>query len=197
MSTARSCQPSRVVKLALLGLGLATLQPALARQDDRQQPAHITAKSFDATQQANGIIHYKGNVLLTQGTLKATGALATVYLDADNSVTRVVITGNQAHIEQLDDNGNLMQGNAATLDYDNVKQVAVLTGNATVSQKGRGSAKGDQLTYNTQTSQMTGESKGDGLVQMTFLPTPKTGATPPKAAAPAPSTSSPAPQGQH
>lgn len=197
MSTARSCQPSRVAKLALLGLGLAMLQPALARQDDRQQPANITAKSFDATQQANGIIHYKGNVLLTQGTLKATGALATVYLDAGNSVTRVVITGNQAHIEQLDDNGNLMQGNAATLDYDNVKQVAVLTGNATVSQKGRGSAKGDQLTYNTQTSQMTGESNGDGLVQMTFLPTPKPGATPPKAAAPAPSKSSPAPQGQH
>ena len=198
MSTARSCRPSRVVKLALLGLGLAMLQPALARQDDRQQPANITAKSFDATQQANGLIHYKGNVLLTQGTLKATGALATVYLDANNSVTRVVITGSPAHIEQLDDSGNLMQGNAATLDYDNVKQIAVLTGNASVNQKGRGSAKGDQLTYNTQTSQMTGESNGDGLVQMTFLPTPKpAGAAPSKAATPAPSQSSPAPLGQH
>ncbi|MEO8997991.1 MAG: lipopolysaccharide transport periplasmic protein LptA [Rhodanobacter sp.] len=174
------------------------LQPAFARQDDRQQPANITAKSFDATQQANGLIHYKGNVLLTQGTLKATGALATVYLDANNSVTRVVITGSPAHIEQLDDSGNLMQGNAATLDYDNVKQIAVLAGNASVTQKGRGSAKGDQLTYNTQTSQMTGESNGDGLVQMTFLPTPKpAGATPSRAAAPAPSQSSPAPQGQH
>ena len=115
MSTARSCQPSRVVKLALLGLGLATLQPALARQDDRQQPAHITAKSFDATQQANGIIHYKGNVLLTQGTLKATGVLATVYLDADNSVTRVVITGNQAHIEQLDDGRPLSSGGVLSI----------------------------------------------------------------------------------
>jgi len=198
MSTARSCQPSRVIKLALLGLGLAMLQPALARQDDRQQPANITAKSFDATQQANGIIHYKNNVLLTQGTLKATGALATVYLDANNSVTRVVITGTPAHIEQLDDNGNLMQGNAATLDYDNIKQIAVLTGNASVDQKGRGSAKGDRLTYNTQTSQMSGESNGDGLVHMTFLPTPKpAGAAPAKAAAPASSQSSPAPQGQH
>jgi lipopolysaccharide export system protein LptA len=198
MSTARSCQPSRVVKLALLGLGLAMLQPALARQDDRQQPANITAKSFDATQQANGLIHYTNNVLLTQGTLKATGTLATVYLDANNSVTRVVITGSPAHIEQLDDNGNLMQGNAATLDYDNVKQIAVLTGNASVDQKGRGSAKGDQLTYNTQTSQMTGQSNGDGLVHMTFLPTPKpAGTTQPKAAVPAPSQSGPAPQGQH
>lgn len=198
MSTARSCRPSRAIELAILGIGLLTLQPALARQDDREKPANITAKSFDATQQANGLIHYKGSVLLTQGTLKSTGALATVYLDANNSVTRVVITGSPAHIEQLDDNGNLMQGNAATLDYDNIKQIAVLTGNASVDQKGRGSAHGDKLTYNTQTSQMSGESNGDGLVQMTFLPTPKpAGATQPKAAAPASSQSSPAPQGQH
>ena len=198
MSTARSCQPSRAVKLAILGLGLAMLQPALARKDDRQKPANIAAKSFDATQQANGVIHYKGNVLLTQGTLKATGALATAYLDADNSVTRVVITGTPAHIEQLDDSGNLMQGDATAIDYDNVKQVAVLTGNASVKQKGRGEVRGDKLTYNTQTSQMTGESSGDGMVHMTFQPRPKP-ATPaassstPAAASPAPAQSSPAP----
>ncbi|MET4570752.1 lipopolysaccharide export system protein LptA [Rhodanobacter soli] len=198
MSTARSCQPSRAVKLAILGLGLAMLQPALARKDDRQKPANIAAKSFDATQQANGVIHYKGNVLLTQGTLKATGALATAYLDADNSVTRVVITGTPAHIEQLDDSGNLMQGDATAIDYDNVKQVAVLTGNASVKQKGRGEAQGDKLTYNTQTSQMTGESSGDGMVHMTFQPKPKP-ATPaassstPASTSPAPAQSSPAP----
>ena len=195
MSTARSCQPSRVVKLALLGLGLAMLQPAFARQDDRQQPANISAKSFDATQQANGLIHYKGNVLLTQGTLKATGVLATAYLDANNSITRVVITGSPAHIEQLDDNGNLMRGDAASLDYDNIKQIAVLTGNASVDQKGRGNAKGDQLTYNTQTSQMTGESHGDGLVHMTFVPTPKPAEASKPSASPA--ATPPAPQGQH
>ncbi len=108
-------------------------------------------------------------MLLTQGTLKATGAQATVYLDADNQ--RHAGSSSPAvrrTIEQLDDNGNLMQGNAATLDYDNVKQIAVLTGNASVNQQGRGERDGDKLTYNTQTSQMTGESNGDGLVHMTF-----------------------------
>jgi lipopolysaccharide export system protein LptA len=177
------------------------LQPALARKDDRQQPANIAAKSFDATQQANGLIHYKGNVLLTQGTLKVTGALATAYLDADNSITRVVITGSPAHVEQVDDSGNLMQGDAASIDYDNVKQIAVLTGNAWVKQKGRGEARGDKLTYNTQTSQMTGESSGDGMVHMTFQPKPKPVTAPAAAtsapaqpqAAPAITTSSPTP----
>lgn len=202
MSTARSCRPSRAVELALLGLGLLMLQPALARQDDRQKPANIQAKAFDATQAANGVVHYKGSVLLTQGTLKATGALATAHLDADNSVTRVVITGSPAHIEELDDSGNLMQGDAANIDYDNVKQIAVLTGNAVVKQQGRGEAHGDKLTYNTQTSQMSGESNGDGLVHMTFLPKPKpAGAAKPASkseatpavAAPAPAHSSSTP----
>jgi lipopolysaccharide export system protein LptA len=192
-STARSCRPSRAVELALLGLGLLLLQPALARQDDRQKPANIAAKSFDATQAANGVVNYKGSVLLTQGTLKATGALATAHLDADNSVTRVVITGNPAHIEQLDDSGNRMQGDAARIDYDNVKQIAVLTGNAAVKQQGRGEAHGDKLTYNTQTSQMTGESHGDGLVHMTFLPKPRPAAAAKPATAPAVTTSAPTP----
>ncbi|MFC5524699.1 lipopolysaccharide transport periplasmic protein LptA [Rhodanobacter ginsengisoli] len=190
MSTAHSCRPSRTARLALLVLGLAMLQPALARKDDRQKPANIAAKSFDATQQDNGVIHYKGSVLLTQGTLKATGALATAYLDSGNSVTRVVITGSPAHIEQLDDSGNLMQGDAASIDYDNIKQVAVLTGNASVKQKGRGEAHGDKLTYNTQTSQMTGESNGDGMVHMTFQPRSKPATAP---AAPATTQSSPTP----
>ena len=98
----------------------------------------------------------------------------------------------------VDDSGNLMQGDATAIDYDNVKQVAVLTGNASVKQKGRGEARGDKLTYNTQTSQMTGESSGDGMVHMTFQPRPKP-ATPaassstPAAASPAPAQSSPAP----
>ncbi|WEN14700.1 lipopolysaccharide transport periplasmic protein LptA [Rhodanobacter sp. AS-Z3] len=156
------------------------LQPAMARRDDREKVANISAKSFDATQQANGLIHYKGNVLLTQGTMKVTGALATAYLDDNNSITRVVVTGTPARIEQLDDNGNLMQGEAATLDYDNIKQIAVLSGNASVTQKGRGSAQGDTLTYNTQTSQMSGESHGDGLVHMTFRPKAKPAAPAPK-----------------
>ena len=190
-STVRSCHPNGIVKLALLGLGLLLLQPALARQDDREKPANIQAKSFDATQQGNGVITYKDNVLLTQGTLKATGSLAKAYLDENNSITRVVLTGSPARIEELDDKGNLMQGNAASIDYDNVKQIAVLSGNAKVTQKGRGEADGDKLTYNTQTSQMTGESNGDGMVHMTFLPKPHAAAAA-RPASPAPATATPA-----
>ena len=197
-STARSCQASTALKLILLSAGLFALQPALAKRSDRDKPADIVAKSFDGSQQDNGYIIYKGQVHITQGTLQATGDLARAYLDSDNNVTRVLLTGSPAHIQQLDDSGNLMQGEAATIAYDNVKGIAVLTGHAMVKQQGRGEAHGDKLTYNTGTSQMTGESHGDGLVHMIFKPKPKpagaTAAPAPAAgmSAPASSTSAPA-----
>ncbi|RCS31308.1 lipopolysaccharide transport periplasmic protein LptA [Rhodanobacter denitrificans] len=178
--------------LAVVALGLFAAQPALARKSDRQQEMQVAAKNFDGFQKPNSVSTLTGNVVITQGTLKATGAQAKVYFDADTQISRVVITGSPAHLEQLDDNGNLMLGDAATLDYDNLNGIAVLSGNASVTQKGRGEAHGDKLTYNTETSQMTGESAGDGLVHMTFRPKPK----PAGSAAPAPAKSVPTPQGQ-
>lgn len=178
--------------LAVVVLGLFAAQPALARKSDRQQEMQVAAKNFDGFQKPNSVSTLTGNVVITQGTLKATGAQAKVYFDADTQISRVVITGSPAHLEQLDDNGNLMLGDAATLDYDNLNGIAVLSGKASVTQKGRGEAHGDRLTYNTETSQMTGESAGDGLVHMTFKPKPKPAGT----AAPAPAKSVPTPQGQ-
>lgn len=164
--------------LALAVLGALAAGPACAKQSDRQQDMHVTSKNFDGFQQPNSVSTLTGNVVITQGTLKATGAKAKVYLDANTQISRIVITGSPAHIEQLDDNNNLMLGDAATLDYDNINGIAVLIGNASVKQPGRGEAHGDKLTYNTVTSLMTGESAGDGMVHMTFKPKPPVAAPP-------------------
>ncbi|WP_343124149.1 lipopolysaccharide transport periplasmic protein LptA [Dyella sp. OK004] len=159
---------------------------AFAKKDDRTKPMDFTSKTTNAYNAPNTITTLSGNVKLTQGTLLITGGEAKVHLDADTQIARVVVTGNPAHIQQLDENNNLMQGDAATLDYDNINGIAVLTGNAKVVQQGRGEFHGDKLTYNTDTSLITGEAGGDGLVHGTFLPKPKPAAAAPKpAAAPA------------
>jgi lipopolysaccharide export system protein LptA len=197
-SPARFRRDPRSLKLplALLGLGLLILQPALAKQDDRNQPMNFSSKSMDGFNAPNTVTTLTGNVVATQGTMKLTGAVAKLYLDADTQVARAVVTGNLAHIEQLDDAGNLMQGDALQLDYDNINGIAVLTGNAVVRQQGRGEFHGDKLVYNTQTSLITGEAAGDGLVHGVILPKAKPGtpaATPPKPATP-PATPPPAPK---
>ena len=199
MFTPRSRRAS--ARFACLAFGLLALSPAFAKQSDREQPMQVDAKHFEGFQKPDSISTLKGSVVITQGSLKATGDQAKVYFDGDSQINRVVITGGPAHIEQLDDNGNLMQGHAASIDYQSDKNYAVLEGLASVVQKGRGEAHGDKLTYNTQTSQMTGESKGDGLVHMTFQSTAKSKPKPaaakpetaPAAAPPAPAQSSPTP----
>ena len=188
-STPRSRRAS--ANAAWLVLGLLALSPAFAKQSDRDQPMQVDAKHFDGFQKPNTVSTLTGSVVIRQGSLKATGAEAKVYFDGQSQINRVVITGNPAHLEQLDDNGNLMQGEAANIDYHADKDYAVLSGHAVVKQKGRGEARGDTLTYNTQTSQMTGESNGDGMVHMTFQPKAKAAATP--AGKPAAPATAPAP----
>lgn len=181
---------------------MLALQPALAKQDDRQQPIDVHANSSSAYNQPNSMSKLIGNVVITQGTMKATGDHANMYTDADTQISRVVLFGTaqkQAHIQQLDDNDQLMTGDADVIDYDNINGIAVLTGHASVHQQGRGESHGDKLTYNTNTSQMTGEANSGGQVHMIFLPKPKpAAATPPAkpgtpAPAPARSASAPAP----
>jgi lipopolysaccharide export system protein LptA len=167
-----------------------SLQPALARQDDRNQPIHVVhAESFDGYNQPNTVSTFTGNVLITQGTMKLTGEVAKIYTaKEDTSVDHIIVTGTpqkRPHIQQIDDNGNLMTGDADRLDYDNVNGIAVLTGNAYVHQQNKGDARGAKLTYNTQTSYMVGESGGGGQVTMTFLPKQKPLPPPKHGAAPA------------
>lgn len=189
MPLSRRAANSVKFALAVGALGLLAVQPALAKKSDREQPMQVAAKHFDGFQKPNSVSTLTGSVVITQGTLKTTGSEAKVYLDGNSKISRVVVTGTPAHLQQLDDSGNLVLGDASTLDYDNIKGIAVLTGNASVDQKGRGQAHGDRLTYNTQTSQMTGESGGDGLVHLTFQPQDKPAAAQPTT--PAPATSAP------
>jgi lipopolysaccharide export system protein LptA len=184
---------------ALVLLGLMVLAPVQAKRTDRDQPMDVQASHFDGFRKPNSTTTLKGNVVITQGSLKASGDLARVHFDGNAEIDSVVLTGGPAHIQQLDDNGNLMQGDAATIDYKVAKDYAVLQGHASITQQGRGEAHGDRLTYNTQTSEMTGDSGGDGRVHMIFKPQPKSPqprsetAAPAAAPAPAPATSAPAP----
>lgn len=170
------------------------LQPALARQDDRNQPIHVVhADSFDGYNEPNTVSTFTGKVLITQGTMKLTGEVAKLYTaKEDTSIDHMIVTGTpqkRPHIEQIDDNGNLMTGDADQLYYDNVNGIAILTGKAYVHQQNKGDTHSDKLTYNTQTGHMVGESGAAGPVTMTFLPKQKPLSPSRHGASPAPAAS--------
>ena len=163
---------SRDVLGAACVAALLALVPlaASAKKSDRQQPMNYVAKHTDAYNAPNTVTTLTGNVKITQGTMLVTGDVAKIYLDADQQVSRVVVTGKPAHIQELDENNNLMTGDGTTLDYDNLNSIAVLTGNAVVNQQCRGEFHGDKLTYNQNTSLITGDTAGNGLVHGVILP---------------------------
>jgi lipopolysaccharide export system protein LptA len=178
--TARSrrASASRKFAIGLLSTALLSLLPALAlaKKSDRDLPMNYVAKTTNAFNAPNTITTLTGNVKITQGTLLVTGDVAKLYLDGDTQIARIVVTGNPAHlahIQELDENDQLVQGDGLTLDYDNINSIAVLTTNAWVKQQGRGEFHGDKLTYNSNTELITGVAGADGLVHGIILPKPK------------------------
>jgi len=205
-ATAHSRRASANPKLAiglrytgLLSALLLALLPlhAIAKKADRGQIMNYASKTTNAYNAPNTVTTLTGSVKITQGTLLLTGDVAKLYMDADTQMSHMVVTGNPAHIQELDENNNLMTGDGAEIDYDNINGIAVLINNAVVHQQCRGEFHGDKLTYNQNTSLITGESGGDGLVHGVILP--KNTTTTPTAApviCAKPPTAQPVPDGE-
>ena len=157
----------RLATSLLLALLLAVGGAAIAKKADRSAPIGIVAKSTKAYDSPSSVTTLKGNVRITQGSLVVTGDVAR---DENQQIARVVVTGRPAHIQELDEQNRLVQGDAETLDYDNVHQIAVLTRNAIVKIEGQGEVQGDKLTYDVDSTELKAESTADGFVHGVILP---------------------------
>lgn len=187
-SNRRTAASRRIALLTALLCALAPLA-ATALSTDRQQPMDIKAdysKIVQGTETTAGTTYLRGNVQVIQGTMKAHGAEATIYQHPSNAkdakgndisgeVQRVVLVGKQAHIEQQQDNGTgVMTADADKIDYNNDTSIAVLTGNVTVVQEGRGTFHGEKMTYNTNTGEMeSGDDTPANRVHMVIQPKSK------------------------
>lgn len=191
MSMPRSRRTRTRVDLPILLFAmLFACGTAQAKQSDKDQKINIAAGYASASQE-NGRMVLTGGVKMDQGSFHADGARATGYTDPDDASQwqRVVLTGNPAHFRQTQDNGTLVHGQAATIDYKVSENTVILTGDATVVQQGRGTFHGEQLTYDTDTGEIEGTAAAGGRVHITLQPRSKPAAT---SAKPAPA-SSPAP----
>ncbi|MGH8191014.1 MAG: lipopolysaccharide transport periplasmic protein LptA [Rhodanobacteraceae bacterium] len=180
------------IDLAILLLAaLAVCGSAQAKQSDKDQPINVNAHSF-AGSQDSGKITFTGDVQLDQGSFHADGARAVGYTDPNDTSQwqRVVLTGTPAHFRQTQDNGTLVHGQAQTLDYKVSENTVILTGNASVTQQGRGEFHGERLIYNTDTGAIEGTAEAGGRVHITLQPRSKPA---PKAVKPPPGSASPAP----
>ena len=166
---------------------LALACDAFALGSDRSQSMLIDANYQKTTQSQTGkagdpdITKLDGNVVVTQGSMKAHADHATIYKNpsgvADKSgnvggITRVVLVGKQAHLQQVHDGDcGLMNADADNIDYLNGSGIATLTGNVVIVQKGKGEFHGEHMTYNTNTGEMeSGDMSSTSRVHMVMEP---------------------------
>ncbi|WP_068814067.1 lipopolysaccharide transport periplasmic protein LptA, partial [Xanthomonas translucens] len=144
-------------KLALLALLLPAL--AMAKSSDRNQPMDITSANQSGNMlDDNGKIRYTGNVVIIQGTLEIHADTADLFRK-DGEIDRVVLTGKQATLKQLMDDGSPMDAVADNIDYKVGTDTVVLTGNYRMTSP-KGTNAGQRMVYNTKTGDMQGG--GDG-----------------------------------
>ncbi|GAB7533538.1 lipopolysaccharide transport periplasmic protein LptA [Pseudomonas sp. 3A(2025)] len=133
----------------LLGLGAVLgSASAWALPTDRDQPIHI--QSDDAQlDDKKGIATYKGNVIITQGSMKITGNTVTITRNAQGEVDVFTSVGNLAYYEQKPSTTKpIVQAYAVTIQYYAAQDRIVLIDKAKVINDGN-TSEGEKIVYDT------------------------------------------------
>jgi lipopolysaccharide export system protein LptA len=125
-----------------------SLIPALvfALPSDREQPINIEADHAQLDDQ-RGVTQYKGNAILTQGTLKITGDIITFYYDDQQQITKAIAEGNLATYQQIHKEGeDPVKSRALQMEYHAKIQKIYLLGQGYVLKEGN-TITGNKLEY--------------------------------------------------
>jgi len=154
-------------KLASITLLAALLAPGLAwsKASDRNQPMTIDSNHNDCDFSDNGKCQFRGDVVITQGSLEIHADSADV-IQRGGETERVILSGKQARLKQQMDDNTWMNARADNMDYNVNSEVIILSGNYNVESE-RGTNAGQRMVYNTRTGAM--QSGGDGTRVRTVI----------------------------
>ena len=143
----------------LLALFFALItSSAFALSTDKQQDIEIEADVAEMDD-IKGITSYRGNVVMTQGSIRMTGHTMTVHFTG-NDIELVIMQGNPATYRQLPDDSEIYdQAQALQMEYHALKNLAILIDEAVVTQKDL-RFSGNRIEYNTVLSQIKIKSSG-------------------------------------
>lgn len=135
--------------LSLLLTALLGSSQAWALPTDRQQPIRVQANSVELDDR-RGVAVYRGDVIITQGSLKITGDTITVTQDNSGELDVFTAVGKPAYYEQQPDVGkSTVQAYGRTIQYFASNQRIILLDEARIVQQGN-SFEGEKIVYDTQ-----------------------------------------------
>ncbi|MGH8104969.1 MAG: lipopolysaccharide transport periplasmic protein LptA [Arenimonas sp.] len=155
------------VSLTLLAASLSLSPIASGKSTDRNQPMDVQADNTDAVMEDNSDSTLNGNVIITQGTLQIKADRAIIHR-RDGDIDKVTLTGNPVVMKQVNDNGEPMNAQAATIVYTLSSDLILLNGNVIIDQP-RGSMRGENVKYDLKTGRLNGGGDGN-RVSMRIMP---------------------------
>jgi lipopolysaccharide export system protein LptA len=132
--------------------------PCHALSSDGEQPINIEADQAEADD-LNGVTIYRGDVVITQGSLRIAGDVVTIHFDDAQEMTKLVAEGNPATFHQMPDGeGGLQNAEARTMEFYAKDDTIVLLGEAHAWQ-GDDSIKAERIVYDTRQGKVKAESQ--------------------------------------
>lgn len=134
----------------LLSLGAAfSSVHAWALPSDKDQPIRVQADSAELDDK-QGVAVYRGDVIITQGTMKITGNTVTITQTAQGDIDVFTSVGTPAYYEQKPaPDKDIVQAYGLTIQYFASKNRIVLIDQAKVIQEGN-TFEGEKVVYDTQ-----------------------------------------------
>ncbi len=133
----------------LLGLGAALGSAvAWALPEDRNQPIRVQADTAELDDR-QGVAVYRGNVIITQGTMKITGDTVTITQNAQGDIDVFTSVGKPAYYEQQPAvDKDIVKAYGLTIQYFAANERIVLIDQAKVVQEGN-TFEGEKIVYDT------------------------------------------------
>ncbi len=112
---------------------------------------------------------YRGNVIVTQGSMLLTGDLL-IVTSKNDKINKMVITGEKATYKQKTRSGKIINGEAKKIEHF-VDQAKIIFLNKAVLTQSNNIVKSNKIIYKTDTENISaGDKKGKSRVKMTLEP---------------------------
>ena len=160
---------------SLLATSLLTVlcfaAPVYASSSDFQKPITVDART-QSMDGKNKITRFKGNVLITQGSLTIKATEVEVNAKQGEGKEIMIARGTPAQYSQTMDDGSKVTARANELRYDVNQRTISMQGNAQISQNSS-MVSGDSITYDMMKEQLmatSSDNSDDSRVTTVFRP---------------------------
>ena len=140
-------------------------------EPDRKKPIFLESDSAKWDEESQKST-YRGNVVVTQGSMLLTGELL-IVTSRNNEINRMVITGEKATYKQKTVSGKIINEKKKKIQYYVDRSKIIFINKAILTQTNN-IVRSNKIIYNTDSENITaGDKKGKSRVKMTLEPKKK------------------------